>query len=172
MSASERRLRIVPQQPIPETLAGPSTPSDPIHADSMMTAVAALGYARVEYFGMRDAIKGIIQEFNVTSLAEEKKVVDQRPTIKDVRALEQKATQMIFKINSLKEMVKEKAVAVTHYRSLLEAADEDLVLMGSICEVPSQKQMNSNLYKVGITHSEVFKAETFRKFMKVTLIYT
>lgn len=61
----------------------------------MMNAVAALGYAQVEYFAMCDAIKGIIKEFGVTNLIEVKKVVDQRPTVEDVRSLEQKATYMM-----------------------------------------------------------------------------
>lgn len=53
----------------------------------MMNAMAALGYARVEYFAMRDAIKGIMKDFRVNSLAEVKTVIDKWPTDEDVKFL-------------------------------------------------------------------------------------
>lgn len=56
----------------------------------MMDVVAASGYAWVEYFAVRDAIKGIMKDFSVISLADVKTIIDKRPTVKDVRSLEHK----------------------------------------------------------------------------------
>lgn len=58
----------------------------------MMNAVGALGYVRIEYLAMRDANNGIMQDFEVTSLADVKTVIDKRPTVEDVRSLEHKAS--------------------------------------------------------------------------------
>lgn len=127
-----------------------------------MNATTALGYAWVEYFAMRNAIKGIIKEFGVTSLAEVKKVVDARPCVEDVRALEQRISQMTFEMNRLREQVKPKDEAIALHQMALEVAIEDVVRIGSICKVPGQVQLNANLYEVGIIRSEVFKAESPR----------
>lgn len=138
----------------------------------MMNTTTILEYAHVKYFAMRDAIKGIIKDFSVTNLADVKKLVDQTPTVEDVQSLEQNATKMILEINRIKEVVKQKDETITKSQSLLEAAYEDVVRMGSICEVLGVVLMNSNLYEAKIKQSEVFKSETFRKFMKATVTYT
>lgn len=43
--------------------------------------------------------------------------------------------------------------------------------MADICKVPATTLLNANLYKARIPKLEVFKAETFKKFIESTMAY-
>lgn len=58
----------------------------------MIKAMCALEYAKMEYFATRDAINEIMYNVGVTSLAEVKMVIIKRPTVEDLKFLEQKAS--------------------------------------------------------------------------------
>jgi hypothetical protein len=138
----------------------------------MTNLVYALGYARTEYENMRNAITGLCTEFGVSSLPELKTVIDRRPTVEDVKSLEQRAAQMTMEIGRLRELVKLKDTELGKTRTLMEAAHQDVVRIAGMCEVPATTMLNSNLYEAGISQSEVFKSETFKKFLKSTMAYT
>ena len=161
-----------PRPHVPSAPAGQSNPGLEQHADPMTNLVYALGYARTEYENMRNAITGLCTEFGVSSLPELKTVIDRRPTVEDVKSLEQRAAQMTMEIGRLRELVKLKDTELGKTRTLMEAAHQDVVRIAGMCEVPATTMLNSNLYEAGISQSEVFKSETFKKFLKSTMAYT
>ena len=128
----------------------------------MTNLVYALGYARTEYESMRNAITGLCTEFGVSSLPELKTVIDRRPTVEDVKSLEQRAAQMTMEIGRLHELVKLKDTELGKSRTVLEAAHHNVIQIAGMCEVPATTMLNSNLYEAGISHSEVSRVKPSR----------
>lgn len=48
-----------------------------------------MGYARTGYDAMKKAFSELCTEFRVSTLVEDKTVIDKRPTVQDVKSLEQ-----------------------------------------------------------------------------------
>lgn len=92
--------------------------------------------------------------------------------VDNVKGLEQRCSKMVLEINRLLEFVKLKDKALVKSRAMWEAAHIDVTRIASICEVPAVAIMKSGLYEAGITKSEVFKSDTFKKFIKATMAYT
>jgi hypothetical protein len=148
------------------------------HPDPMMNACTAIGYARVEYNRLKDAMEGFCREMGFDTLKEIKDAFEKRFTVEHVSGLqtqiatlEQKVTKMSLEFNKQRGFIDLKDKELIRVRSDLSNTRMELEQLASICEVPGDVRMNSELYQAGILNLDVFKSEQFKKFNAVTQKY-
>lgn len=170
----------VPKVPRTGTGSNPApAPAQPVpgrvlrqHPDPMENACWAIEYAQEEYMRMQRGIAQLCMDFSVQTLAEVREAYNNRPRLEDMQALERKITQIQLENTRLREQVRMQGTELEKNRTMLMSAAEEAVRLGEICEVPAEVRQEANLYREGILNSEVFKAETFKKFIKLTMNYT
>ena len=142
------------------------------HPDPMVNLVYAVGQARERYSLMQVVVKEMCTRLGVHTAEEVIPALERRPTPAQVESMEKKISELTMENSRLRKTVGLKDEELQRSRVKLDEVNRDIVRMCDMTRIPAVETRNSQLYEAGILDSQVFKGDTFKRFILATMKYT
>ena len=164
---SERPTGCNSSQPTP----APSTGSED-HPDAMTNLVRAVGRVSNEHDFLKMITQEMCKRLGRVPLAELIPAYERGPTPAKMEEMAKRMSLLTMENSRLRKTIELKDEELSRSRIRLHNAHQDIQLVSEICRVPADTVKKAELYATGITESEVFRGDTFKKFVVASMKFT
>ena len=154
--------------------SGQPTPAagDAEQPDTMGDLVRAVSKVSQEYDFMKMITQEMCQRLGGVSVQGLVQAFDRAPTAAMMEELQKKMSLLTMENSRLRRTVALKDEELNRIRIRLNDAHQDILLASECCRVPADTVKKAELFEAGITKSEVFKGDTFKKFIVASMKFT